>query len=663
MKSLNNNMKKRSKLTITPLFEFSENDEMMKNNYREIILHGLTKVLPEDFFEYKETEEETREYQKNFFRQLNPLVTCSDNKKFPGSLSFFALSKFRSNSFKFFFKMISHWLLPDESLNVVLVHASDFQLTELSGEIYTICEIMVSVKSVSEFEEICKHFPIISTEIALGMQSEFYAQKILEIKGLSADDKTTSIRRMIAHLVKRFPHIYGADVFTEMQHLLVTCRDDFKAIRQPRHLSRIISIQYLFRKSLREAIKKRSHRRHLSLKIFRTFLVTPKGRKRVLGLLVGINFLREQETFGEKHLLKAIQHYLPSSQSVEQSFFINKLGSENIGISYLEIEKKDGSDFTILEIRKLRKELPHNLKNRIEHKQHPIFMPRNEEEVIRNMLILTNQIKYLRDIPQVFITFDEQAYSHLYFTVILARVLKPNSESLTKLFQSYEISVEYIPDRTKITGHIRKKHPKEASVFRLKILKDAFLRADHSIDLYKARQAVVGELSKVVGEVRDYNGGMISKQHEQLVLIHKLLKDTKDYDELLLENFFYSLAPDIIRTLIDPQAFKTLFLMLLEGLKSYKHESYYLKFYHEPSTAFAMIILEDPLIKERIYRAVHDLHVPHTELAYAYTKTSGNNCIGYICCSQDSNVRECFFQAIKQELQHWETNQPKFRIY
>jgi hypothetical protein len=656
-------MKNRLKLAITPLFEFPENDEVMKHNYREIILRALKKILPINFFDHKNNEELTREFQKDFFLKLNPLVTCSDDRKFPSTVSFFVLTKFRPNSFKFFFEIISQWLLPGKNLNVVLVHASDFQFAEIRDEIYTICEVIIRITSVTEFEEIQKNFTSIAAEIALGMQSEFYAQKILEIKGLSADDKIASIRRVIAYLVKRFPHTYGADLFTEMQHLLVTCRDDFKIARQPRHLCRIISIQYLFRKSLREAIRKKSQRRHLSLKIFRAFLVTPNGRKKVLGLLVGINYLRDQETFGEKHLLKAIQHYLPSAQAVEQSFFLNKLGSENISISYLEIEKKDGSEFTFSEIRKLRRELPHNLKNRIEHRQHPIFMPRNEEEVMRNMLILTDQIKYLRDIPQVFITFDEQAYSHLYFTVILARILKPESETLTKLFKSHETLVDYIPDRTKIMGHMRKKYPKEAAVFRLKILKDNFLRADHSIDLYKARQAVVGELSKVVGEVRDYNGGMISKQHEQLMSIQQLLKDTKDYDELLLENFFYSLVPLVVRTLLDPKAFKILFLMLLEGLRNYKHESYYLKFYHEPYNIFAMIIVDDPLVKDVIYRAIHDLHFPTKELAYAYTKANGNSCMGYICCSQDPKIKERFFQTIEQELQQWEANRAKLLVH
>ena len=647
----------KTKLSITTLFESAEGDDQINQNYHEVILLTLKKILPNDFFEEKETEEATRVHQKQIIDQVIPLISCSQSRRFPGSLSFFLLSKYRPNSFKFFFEMISRWLCPGERLNVVLVYASDFRIKELSDEVLTICEVMISVANFQEFEVIQRNFPIIGAEITLGIHSDFYAQRILEIKGLAVDDKTSLIQGFIAFLVKRFPQTYDNDIFTEMQHILVTCRDDFKAIRQPRHLSRIISIQYLFRKWLKEAIKKNAQRRHLSLKIFRSFLQTPTGRKKVLSLLVGLNFVRDQETFGEEHLLKAVKYYIPSAQSVSCSFFMHK--AENICIAYLEVEKKDGADFTIAEVGKLRRELPTNMKNRIEHKLHPVFMPRNEEEIMRNMMSLTNQIKYLRDIPQVIISFDEQTYSHLFFTVILARVLKDNSHRISEMFKNNKSSIDYLHDRTKIMGYMRKKYPKEATVFRLKIPKDNFLRADHTIDLYKARQKVVGELSRVIGEVRDYNGGMISKEQELLAEIRRQLVEIKEYDEWLLENFFYSLSPLTIRALLDPKAFKTLFIMLLDGIREYKHESYYFKFHSEPFNNFTLIIAEDAQLKDVVNHAIQELQIPTAELAYAYTKANGHACLGYICCARNQLQKEKFHEIIQDTLTMWELSKQK----
>lgn len=639
-----------SSLVITTLFESPFGDDVSNQYYRDILLHTLKKILPADFFDLKETEEARTLHQKRILQQVIPLITCSDTRKFPGTLSFFTLSKYRSSSFKFFFEMISRWLTPGRRLNVVLVYASDFRLTSLSEEVYTICEVMISIDDAIEFQEIQQNFPIIGAEIALGMESSFYAQRIMEIKGLSSDDKTALIQGFIAFLVKRFPKHYDFDIFTEMQHVLVTCSDEFKSARQARHLSRIISIQYIFRKTLKEEIKKNSYRRYIKIKLFRTQINSSRGRRPILGILVGINFLREQEVFVEKSFFKAIQQFVPLAVSIENSFYIHKVGIENICMAYIEIEKRDGTNFTSAEMRKLKNGLPGNLKNRIEHRLHTVFMPRNEEEIMRNMVTLANQIKYVRDIPQVLITFDEQAYTHLFFTIILARIVKSDSESISNQFKKSGTVIEYVHDRTKIMGSVRKKYAKEASVFRLKLPKEGFLRADHSIDLYKARQTIVWELSNVLGEIRDYNGGMILKQHELLSTIRVILADVKEYDELLLENFFYSLSPVVVSALLDPQAFKTLFLMLLEGINQYKsEEKYYLKFNTEPYNVFALFIVEDPNIRDAIHQSIKQLEISSTELAFAQVKTHGVICVGYICCASEAKKHK-FFDTFSEHL-------------
>ena len=635
-------------LTVQTLFETPEGDRVNNEQYCNIILGILKKILPADFFEFKESMEATWEHQKALLKQVIPLVSCSEARNFPGTASFFAFSHYCQNSFKFFFEMISRWLIPGRRLDVVLIYASDFCLPELSQHVYTVCEVMVKINTNEEFQEIQRHFPIIGSEITLGINSVFYAQRILEIKGLSADEKTALIQACIMFLVKRYPQIYGTDVFTEMQHVLVMCREDFKAARNARHLSRIVGIQYLFRKTLRETIKKNAQRRHFNLKIFRAVIQLPQGRKRVLGVLVVVNLLKDHDIFGEKHLLKAIHHYIPSAQPVENSFFINKIPPDPISTIYLEIEKNDETEFTYQEIKKLRRVLPSDLKNRVEHKLSPIFMPRNEEEIMRNVLNLTEQIKFVRDIPQVFISFDEQTSSHLIFTVILARHLKPPHKPIADLFKSAESFLEYIPDRIKILGYVRKKYAKEATVFHLKLLKDNFLRADHSVDLYKARQTVLGE-------VRDFNGGMIFKQYEALSSIRKLLTDVKDYNELLLENFFYSLSPVVVRALLDPKAFKTLFLMLLEGLKEYKQEGYYLKLHMESYNVFVLVIFEDPQLKESLSKAVADLQITPTELAASSIRANGNTCLGYICCSHGTGKKELLFQRLQDTLNAWES--------
>src|SRR5262249_28102216 len=150
----------------------------------------------------------------------------------------------------------------------------------------------------------------------------------------------------------------------------------------------------------------------------------------------------------------------------------------------------------------LSKELPIDLKDRIEHLMHPVFMPRNEEEIVRNVLSLSSQIKYIRDIPQLTISFDEQTLTSLFFTVILVRVLKPDSRPIQDTFRRGETFLTYIHDRCRSLGFLRKKYLKEATIFRVKLAKGKFLRRDHSIDLNKARQAIFDELTRLLGDLR-----------------------------------------------------------------------------------------------------------------------------------------------------------------
>ena len=317
--------------------------------------------------------------------------------------------------------MFTHWLAPGNCFTIQMFFAVDFKMPDLSNDIYTAGELRLRVDTQENLDALRQNLPIIAKEIRLGLASEYHARRILEIKGISADEKTAFIQEHIANLVKRRPNDFDYGIFTEMQHVLVTCRDEFKTVRESRHMSRIISIHYLFRRFLQDAIKKFPNQRHLSVKLRKARLHMPDGIKTVLGIFIGINFLADNEIFEERHILKAIQNYIPNVRAVKNSFFSNHRRPESICTMYLEIEKcnEHNTDFSIDEIKRLQRELPNDLTDRIEHLMHPVFMPPNEEEVIRNILTLSHQLKYLRDLPQVIISFERQTHLTFSFTIIL----------------------------------------------------------------------------------------------------------------------------------------------------------------------------------------------------------------------------------------------------
>jgi len=579
-----------------------------------------------------------------------PLLNMSECQKIPGDVSFHLICRSRASVFKFFFEMVSRWLIPDKLLNVVLLHALDFQLPEFSNDIFTFCEMKVRLEQQEDMKQLLHNFPIVKSEISLGLDSAYRAMRILEVKGVGAEEKIAMVHDHIARLVKRLPQHFDDDVFAEAQHVLLRCGEKFRSVRKARHISKIISIHYLFRKEICQLMKKNRQRRYLSLKLVRAHLHHETETKKILGIIVGVNFLRDKEFFEKRHLLKAIRNFVPDVKAVEDSFFEGIKDSHNIYTLYLEIEKNEGLDFTSEEVKRLQEELPNDLKDRIEQLVHPVFMPCNEEEIMRNILSLSNQVKYLRDIPQVIITFDQQTDLHLKFTVIYLRIVKPGMLPVRVMFQKTKTPLEYKHDRCRTLGHIRKRYPKEVTVFRVKLHKDRFLRRDHSIDLYRARRFVVGEMTRILGEFRDFNGGIISKQDELLRAVRSLLAEDGlyQYNDLLLENLFYSLTPVIMRSVLAPAPLKTLFLMLTNVVKNEEHPV--ITSCEESGHFIVIAKLVNPAVKDRITDAVAKLDILPTTLATAFVSVRDTPSLSYIFQCDDASKQELLFRTIKEAI-------------
>ena len=231
---------------------------------------------------------------------------------------------------------------------------------------------------------------------------------------------------------------------------------------------------------------------------------------------------------------------------------------------YFEVEKEELTDFSTLEREGLKEKLSIELQAGIEKVAHSLFMPRNEEEVMRNIITLSNQLRFFKDLPQAIISFDEQTESELSFTVIWLRILKPGDVPIEEVFGKSTCLLKIVLERIRQMGLIRKKFPKEASVFRVKIPIASFLRSDCSVDLFKARYFLVTELESVLGQFRDYNGGMIAKQHEQYLALKKRVWDRKD--EWILENFFHSIFPIELRSVFPIEPLEILFKILLKSI-------------------------------------------------------------------------------------------------
>lgn len=624
--------------------------------YQSLIEELLSQVVPVGIFKDLIDEKAPPKECAGVFEEMLPIISLrASGSQFPYNLSFMLVCKHRPNAFKFFFDMVSSWVIPGKRPEVVVFYAADFCFPDLSEQVYTLAEVTVRVESAEVHARIEKNWSQLESEIRLGLISPMHAKRIMEIKGLAAVEKVSYIQEIITELMERRPEQFGADLLAQMQHFLVVCKDRFKEIRSYRHIARIICWKYLLHKELQENLEKQPQRRHLFVRLIKGRLRLDGDHPSVLGVLVGLNFLNEQEIFEERHLVKAVHNYLPSAHVVMGSFFTHKSHYDSICTLYLEMKKEDGGEFSTREIEQLRKRLSIDLQGRIESVQHPVFMPHNEEECLRHILTLSKQLKFLRDLPQVMISFDKQTPTDISFTVILLRVLKPGMWPLSVLFQEKPSRLKAEFDPPRVAGLLRKKYKKEANVFRVQLDKSPFLRSDHSLDFYRARQVVASELANMLGEFRDYNGGMISLEYALFTSLRARLIEEGVNHDFLLESFFYGLHPAVMRSVFEPQVLQRSFKMLREVLEEPipGRGLYLFRTYEDAHYLYIMIAAGDPTFKEAIETKMLTLDAVSMQRASVFVSVYDRHCLGYIHRIDGSGSDELFVESIETTLFQW----------
>lgn len=609
--------------------------------YRDGAQDLIQKLVPSDLLQERGAHLPT---QRARFADMLPLISWSDLNKAPCSLSVLLLCKYRLNACNFFYDMVSRWLLPQKRVNVELFFASDVRLPHLSEDLLSVAEIVIHLKSAHDVEEVRRNLHAIETEIRLGVVSTYHARRILEFKGLSADGKTAMIQEKISSLIQSHSKDFDQGIFSQMQHFLVTCQEDFKKMRDYHHISRIISNLYSVRKLLKQNIDVLPAKRHVIFKFLKTRLnLAGQKEKPVLGILVGLNFLREHEVFEASHLTNAIQRHLPAIRVIEGSSFVDRSADPAMQTIYLEIEKGTGLDFSLEEIHLLRSALPDQIKGHIEQLTRPIFMPRNEEEVLRNIMSLSRQLRFVNDLPQVIISFDEQKGDDLCFTVILLKVQSESDPSLQEAFSAKRTSLKFMLERSRCVGQLRRKYRKEAGVFRTLLPSHHFVRPDHTVDLYKAREFVLAEIVRVLGDVRDYNGGMIFKQTEALNALKVSLGKVAQAHHLLVEKFFYALSPTELRSVVETEHLKQFFLWLLQAMKNdascrKKQGSWHLK--EEARRVLAVMPFLDLQRKKKVNDHLAHLNLSSHQLISFQLEYHEVSYTGYMLLSAEKDLQK-----------------------
>ena len=676
---------------IKPIYSSRGISNMEFEAYITFIEQTLRTVLPSDLVITLSTCKDPQLVEKKIvalFENL-PLLAWNNPERAPCTLcvSLLCPSDFTHGVGRYACDTLTRWLIPGTLLNISSVRSLKFTFVSCPEKLLFFHQVLLDIESDEQLAIAMSNKENLEKEIRLSILAVRHARNIVSVKKLSpeqkkamveesiasvlsgsiknlsanvfdqmqnfwlhlsAEDKIKQLQEQFSPYVEQRPKIFDRDIFHEIKHSLLLLNNQFTGMRDLRHVSRLISYQYLFRKTLLPACMKSPHERHLSLKISKLHAT--------LGIAGAMNVLRENELFEERHIIEAISCCIPQIRKVENSVILDRRSHDPIRFFYLEIEKRDGSIFSREEIRELKKNLPHELKASVENVLHPVLMPRNEEEIMRNIFLLSQQLKYLNDLPQVIISFNAQTEQQLQFTVILLRILREDDPSLADIFSKASTGLKMEELEVKKVGLLRKRYPKEANVFKVSLDKKPFLRKDYTIDLFKARQSVSFELNAIFNGIRDFNGGILSKQQEVFQEFRGLIQVTSADNDFLLENFFYSITPPLRQTLILPSSLKTSFSLMQEVLNAdYKQESFLLKAQFEPDQLLTMIGSPMSSIKEELFSLMAKLKIPTQEISCTHVNAHGMTCIGYIYQNRDPNIRNLFYSTLLSCLQEWQT--------
>jgi len=647
-------------LKIRPAFSFYSKSKNLQNHV-DTIQQLLSKALPTPLpFSSKES------FEKWIHTSL-PWVFWEDLGSPPDCFSMFFIIKpvASMQTETFLSEMINRWLLPHEETTILSFEHMLILFDLYPNQPFFIGEAKVLIMNRKQADLMEQNLVLLKKELLSALVSGQYAKSLLETKVLPLDHKMNLIRETFIKLIKRFPDDLDEMLFQKFAVMQSLTTSEFCEQRPYSHLARIVVSKVLIRNYLNRELNVFPEKRHMKILYMPTKLSFPFGMKPVLGLSIGLNFFHKYEFFDEKHVLRAAEKFVPNIRIVSGSFYRFTSPNNSIVTFYVELEKEDGSSFTLSEKKNLKINLEEELKKRIEHLVPSLFMVRNEEETMRNILMLSRELKSYDDLPQMMVSFDQHSQEDLIFTVVLLRIKKKDTPPLQRLLKDADNRVHFIPDRIQIVSYLDKQHPIEANVFRLQITKlPSFLRMDFSVNLYLARQEVVSYIMNYVGEVRDYNGGMMLKQGELLSQFKRLFHDVSTRNQELLENFFYSLNPIEAQATISLQSISLFFQLFLKVVEREfpEKKSYIADFEKDDDTTIAIIRANDPQYRTLVEEALNQTQIYDRTLISSMLSFEGNHYLSYIYDQSDPEKKRVFQEVITKTLDEWQTDKDKLQV-
>jgi oligopeptide transport system substrate-binding protein len=437
----------------------------------------------------------------------------------------------------------------------------------------------------------------------------------------------------------RFPKLFPHAIFNEVGHYLLNCPSLFLTSRSVLFLCNFIFSWYRLSKNVQLLGARRVYVRIL------------EANSSLLGIAIALTTLKEHESFNEKHLLSGLQSLLSGIKLVPDSYLSYQ--DKKAHLFYLEVKKMKGGFFSSREKKRLSDELSFELEQRIESTP-SLFLTENVEDLFKNIQHLSREVKYVHDLPQVMISFIEYSQNRLKFLVIVLRVIHPTTLAISSLSSHLPSLVHFSLETVVCVDKLRKKYPKEASVFTLEVNSSTFLRDNNEVNLRAARQYIFKALESMVGPFRDFNGGLADKENEQLSAIKSVLQKRTPSFSRFFEDLFYEIKPITMRVLISPQTGADLASLLQKVLDHplLPEQKYYIDAFSSKETHIVIIKTTHNEWKTSLPQRI----LAHSvKTAYSHLENEGYL---YLCFFHQHPKDNALSDLIRKELEEYRSQSP-----
>lgn len=395
---------------------------------------------------------------------------------------------------------------------------------------------------------------------------------------------------LISQLVSIAPTRKSPEFVRELFLMIGHYSDRFLQNRTEDYLLKLSKARYRVKKEISKAVAIPGGK-YIYTKLFAVKFKDENSSRKALGVLISFILNPKREKFGQEHLLTILKKILAGIHVLDESVCLFLDQKTNQLTYYFEIEKIRGKHLTFTECIKLKKELVREIKDGIEFSSPDLWSPENEEQIFKDILRLDAEVNSIKDLPHVIISLKEQQPESIRFNVILLRVAKIDDlsfkERLANLGMRFQLHLEN-------TKPFFKKYIKQTFVFSLEVSNILFYRKNYAVDVLKARQYICMILKQNLGEFRDYNGGLLSKQTEQFnALAEGLSNKVSDLSDF--ESLFYSLTPTNIQLLFSMETVLELSKLFYELKNEKSHQAFHIKYKNKKNFFFILIRTESDL--------------------------------------------------------------------